>query len=321
VLANKFGDCKDHSLLLAQLLQAAGIEAKLALIRTDGEIEESLPSLDQFNHMVVYLPEYRGGQFIDCTDKDSPVEDVLPPGIAGRRALVLDEAGSGFVTISNGANGSSIESVRSMQIINDADLSIEETLRVEGHLAANLRRLLKEVQAANRAAELQKQLSAIAGAPLEVQKAEIENLDERRKPLVIKTTMVAKNSIHAAGIVAVGKLPALWERFFLTAHRVESRQTPFVLRTPLHIKSSLEFTLPRGYVAGDTSRMNQQEKTPFAEWKLAAEAASGAVRISYEVTRGAGIYKADEYASFCDSMERATAALAPNLVLQRAANE
>jgi tetratricopeptide (TPR) repeat protein len=321
VLANKFGDCKDHSLLLVQLLQAAGIEAKLALIRTDGEIEESLPSLDQFNHMLVYLPEYRGGQFIDCTDKDSPVEDVLPLGIAGRRALVLDEAASGFVTISNGTTGSSIESVRSLQIVNDADLNIEETLRVEGHLAANLRRLLKEVQAANRAAELQKQLSAIAGAPLEVQKSEIENLDERRKPLVIKTTVVAKNSFHSAGNVVVGKLPALWERLFLTAHRVESRHTPFNLRAPLQIKSSIEFKLPPGYVAADTSAMNQEEKSPFAEWKVAADAAGGAIRINYEVTRGAGSYKADEYASFCDSMERATAALAHNLVLQRAATE
>ena len=31
ILANRYGDCKDHSLLLAQLLQASGIDAHLAL--------------------------------------------------------------------------------------------------------------------------------------------------------------------------------------------------------------------------------------------------------------------------------------------------
>jgi Flp pilus assembly protein TadD len=321
VLANKFGDCKDHSLLLMQLLQASGIEAKLALIRTDGEIDESLASLDQFNHMLVYLPEYRGGQFIDCTDKDSPVEDALPPSLAGRRALVLDDAAPRLVTVSNATTGSRVECERSLRIVKDVDLSIDETVRIEGHLAANLRGLLKEVQPANRAAELQKQLGAIAGAPIEVHKVDLENLSDNRKPLVIKITSNAKNSFHTAGNVMVGKIPALWERLFLTAHRVESRQSPFVLRSPLDVKSSIEFALPPGYFAADTGAMNGEETTPFAEWKVSANTEGGALCISYEATRLAGSHKADEYSKYCDSMDRATAALARNLVLHRAGAE
>ncbi len=319
VLANRFGDCKDHSLLLTQLLQAAGIDAELALVRTDGHVVETLPSFDQFNHMLVYLPRYRGGQFIDCTDKNAPVEQLVPPGLAGRRALVLVGSEPQFITVPNTGDGNRVESNRSLRIINDADLSIEETLRLEGYLAANLRGLLSEIQPANRAAELQKQLGVSSGGPLQVQKVEIDNLDDKRSPLVIKTTLIAKSKFHSSGDVLIGQIPALWERFFLTADPVEKRQTPFVLRSPLRLTSTIEFALPEGYATADMGPMNQEQKSQFAAWKVAATAEGGVVRANYEATRQSGSYKAEEYAAYCDSMDRATAALVHNIVLHRSA--
>ena len=319
VLANKFGDCKDHSLLLTQLLQAAGNDAELALVRTDGHVVESLPSFDQFNHMLVYLPGYRGGQFIDCTDKNAAVEQLVPLGLAGRQALVLGDSDSRFVAVPNTGEGNLVESNRSLRILNDTDLSIEETLHLKGYLAANLRGLLSEIQPANCAAELQKQLGVRAGGPLQVQKVEIDNLEDKRNPLVIKTTSIAKSKFHSSGNVLIGQIPALWERFFLTADPVEKRQTPFVLRSPLHIKSTIEFALPEGYATDDMCPMNQEQQSQFAAWKVAATAEGGVVRANYEATRPSGSYKAEEYAAYCDSMDRATAALVHNIVLHRSA--
>src|SRR5207237_601886 len=56
VLRHRYGDCKDHALLLYHLLRNAGTEARLALVRTGSPVRRELPSLDQFDHMVVYLP-------------------------------------------------------------------------------------------------------------------------------------------------------------------------------------------------------------------------------------------------------------------------
>jgi hypothetical protein len=39
----------------------------------------------------------------------------------------------------------------------------------------------------------------------------------------------------------------------------------------------------------------------------------------FEATRPSGSYKAEEYAAYCDSMDRATAALVHNIVLHRSA--
>src|SRR5262249_53536299 len=71
----KYGDCKDHALLTKQLLTAVGIQAHLTLVRSSGEIATDVASLDQFDHMVVFVPATEvegvensmGGLIVDTT--------------------------------------------------------------------------------------------------------------------------------------------------------------------------------------------------------------------------------------------------------------
>src|SRR5262249_33984753 len=77
VLKTNYGDWKDHSLLLVQLLKAVGIEANMALANLDEPVDAGFPSLEQFNHVIVYLPKTR--QFIDCTDKDDDLPAISAP--------------------------------------------------------------------------------------------------------------------------------------------------------------------------------------------------------------------------------------------------
>ena len=88
VLRHRYGDCKDHALLLYQLLRNFGVEAQLALVRTGSPIRRELPSLDQFDHMVVYLPA--SGSFVDTTNKSADLSRGVTPAIAGKDALGLD---------------------------------------------------------------------------------------------------------------------------------------------------------------------------------------------------------------------------------------
>ncbi len=57
-LKRGYGDCKDKSVLLVALLRAAGIDARVALLRTGpGEdVLPELPGLSGFDHAIVYLP-------------------------------------------------------------------------------------------------------------------------------------------------------------------------------------------------------------------------------------------------------------------------
>lgn len=58
VLARRFGDCKDKSILLCALLRALGIEAYPALVNTTqrGHVADWGPSPHAFNHVIVAIP-------------------------------------------------------------------------------------------------------------------------------------------------------------------------------------------------------------------------------------------------------------------------
>jgi hypothetical protein len=106
VLQRGWGDCKDKSLLLKQLLAAAGVPAHLVLIRAgrSGEIDTGFPWPSSFNHAIVAIPEQACGAIKDdpiadgylFVDPTLPLGGVswLPPSCQGRPALVI-RGGSG----------------------------------------------------------------------------------------------------------------------------------------------------------------------------------------------------------------------------------
>ncbi|WP_437917729.1 DUF3857 domain-containing protein [Sphingobacterium sp. LRF_L2] len=69
VFAQRYGDCKDKSVLLATMLKSRGIAANLVLANTMEEykLEEYLPAPSAFNHMVVHATIDERGQYIDPT--------------------------------------------------------------------------------------------------------------------------------------------------------------------------------------------------------------------------------------------------------------
>jgi len=85
---SSFGDCKDKALLLSKLLTATGIDARVALLATrDGiPFDDTMPSLDLFDHAIVYLPER--DVWIDATS-DWSAAGELPWMDQDRPALVV----------------------------------------------------------------------------------------------------------------------------------------------------------------------------------------------------------------------------------------
>ncbi len=57
ILKNKYGDCKDHMVLMTALLQAKGIESEPALINLDTNYKLAGLPVPFFNHVIVHIPE------------------------------------------------------------------------------------------------------------------------------------------------------------------------------------------------------------------------------------------------------------------------
>lgn len=89
----RYGDCKDHTTLLAALLSAKGIKSSPVLVNADLRYwRPGVPAIPGvFNHAILHLPEF--GTYLDSTAGLAPFGS-LPVTLLGKPALVID-GGSG----------------------------------------------------------------------------------------------------------------------------------------------------------------------------------------------------------------------------------
>jgi tetratricopeptide (TPR) repeat protein len=300
IVRNHYGDCKDHSLLLQQMLEASGIPARLALVKTEGKVRKELPSLDQFNHMVVYLPSFQNGFFIDCTDKGSDLAQSVPLGLAGKEALILDAAHPRFVVIPAYPDGSStLNSHREVWITNGTDVVVHEVLSLKGCNGSALRTYFKELQPAARRNYVDLQLNRRSA---ETTGFKLENLEDTQAPLILDLDYVLKRQFHLAGNQLVGKLPDVWEQIYASADPVEHRVTPFELSFPMDMESIITLATPAGYQLPALEDFHQNVQLAFATSQSNAQKDGPGLKIDYRLQRRAGMFAATEYNPYRENM-------------------
>lgn len=312
ILKSRFGDCKDHALALKRLLEAAGVPARLALVRADGPIRPALPSLDQFDHMIVWVPGIGAGTFVDVTDKGAP-PGAPPPGLGGKQALVLEGDRSRLVDVPPETNGR-IASERTVTL-GEGELEVHEKVRFEGPPAAAMRSFLAGMDPVDRAERLQGFLSP-DGAGLRVTSVRLDALEEVEKPLALELRYLVRGARRKGGGELSLPLPAVWERRYLGAEPVARRESPFRL-TALEVRSVVELAPPEGHLV-EPPPASPAGKGVFSRWERVARANGPRVRIESTLARPAGRYPAPRWAEYRDEMERALSTVEPTLSLRPA---
>jgi hypothetical protein len=164
VLANGYGDCKDHTVLLATLLKAKGIDSDIVAINLgNGYTVPAVPSLAAFNHVINWLPEFK--TYVDSTigvapfgsldfsEYGKPVVHAVTTGNALRQTAIV-QPGRAFERITTTA-----------RLDEDGDVSGETTNLGRGPFGVGLRIYGEQIEAegsAKAAADILR-LSAIDG--------------------------------------------------------------------------------------------------------------------------------------------------------------
>ncbi len=318
VIKNKYGDCKDHAALLVELLAARQIPAHLVLANLDDIIDADLAALEQFNHVLVYVPGFRGGKFFDCTDKNSDLASLeVPLDLGDSRVLVLDREPHLRMLADYPTNSSRLHSDRTIIMEGNTDATVEEVVNVTGYHAALLREDFKDIPAARRAAMLQQELTPYGGA-VQVTKFEIEHLHEREKPLVLKATYLVRNNFKPVDGKLVGQLPALWERMYLGSPAVPDRRTPFTQEYPLIFTSDVKMKSPPGYTIQTSDSAPSAGQNDLITWNLKVNSAEPDFSMTYELRLRSGHFSAAQYAPYQEEMERAIVALSQSVSLNPA---
>ena len=315
ILRDKSGDSKDHALLLAQLLESASIPARLALVSSDATVRQGLPSLDQFDHMIVFIPAGESGAFIDCTGKTGDVRKSPPPGLATGRALILDPDRPRLVTIPDlPAGASSVGVKRDISFTNETDADIRESVTFDGASAQSLRASLLSVEAVQRnAAVHQTILREVPGAVLT--EVRIDALDDPQRPLKIETRYLLRGRFNQAGGQLTGRLPCSWERLFLRADPMEKRASPFRLAVPLQIESRTTLTPPTGHLC--TATALRPIENAFDHATATSRIDANKLVIEARITRRNGQFPAAQYRALADAANASIGIIEQNIVLQK----
>jgi len=236
-LSARQGDSLAHAAVLDALLDAAGINSSLALLCAGGLFHEGIPSVDQFNRMLVFVPGMPQ-QFVDCYQKERDPIGALPAHLAARRALVLDVKEPKVLDIPSMPAVATVDLKRRVQLGNDGEISIEEDAQISGAMPAIL---------AERIGWTQGSVGSAKGYLTSAKGVNVKTFDIAAGKATGATQIRVSAQYRHRGTGAL-RIPALIETLVLDLGSTSERRGPAWLGSPLVLNGRLEVSDASGPV-------------------------------------------------------------------------
>jgi hypothetical protein len=233
ILGRRYGDCKDHSILLMSLLTAIDIPSVPVLIETrdEGATDPNFPSW-QFNHMIVQArPPGSPALWLDAPSRETPFGG-LPYDDEGVNVLVIEPDGSSHIELTPACDAPDNEYDHQLAATVGVDGSVgyHADFRFTGHPAEHLRWLYRD-ESATRQKEFLKGLFTEEFVNATISNVSIEHLDSLGLPFVVHLDLAASGIATMQGDLMMVPLDPLrhGSTDWLTR---EKRQQPILLPYP-----------------------------------------------------------------------------------------
>ena len=308
IIENKYGDCKDLSLLTNRLLDAVGISSRLALVHTGQYLIEELPSLDQFDHMILYLPDYEGGRFVDCTSRHASLSLVAPIGLGDREMLVIDPEKPRIIKSGQHQVGANvINSDKTIKVV-DRDLSVVETLELKGVPATYFRYYLGSLTSEDLLSSFQSLITSTTGSDAQIQDVSHSLNPDSNNPLTVTLHYLIPGSVRSgSGELKISEMPHIWERYYLNVPFVKDRVTPFTIEYPFRMSSTVSLELPATASVEEKDLEKVEFENEFHRFSFESSLAEGAkhYRQAVQVDLGEKHFSASLFQDFQKSSQKA----------------
>jgi Domain of Unknown Function with PDB structure (DUF3857)/Transglutaminase-like superfamily len=163
ILENRYGDCKDHVVLLEALLKAKGIASVPVLINLTNRYrlpEAATPAA--FNHVLTYLPEF--DLYVDSTAGVTPFGTLLANEY-GKPVAVAADTGAGLKTLPLVAADENEETLQTTaELMTDGTLKGRSKTTASGPLSVTLRLAAAGIEAGGRQQMAATQLRKLGSA-------------------------------------------------------------------------------------------------------------------------------------------------------------
>ncbi len=308
-IRDRYGDCKDHSVLLYSMLRAVGIEATLALVNLNQQVTPTLPNTDQFDHMIVSIPYENGRLYVDATDKDLRLGQLPPRSMAGNYALELGGAPAlkQIPDYASDLTGLGVERV--VEARSDEHIDVTETARFKGYQAAELRGQLRGIENSEMQSSLQRWIAS-RYPDAELTEYFVENVFEAGYDLIVEIRYTLP--IEADGSFDV---PGFLEAYYLEFDRMADRRFPFEHGFPLRVSAVTSVKVPSGHRIDEASRKPDAGESKFGNWRREISKNDGSLEIRFDYVASDSRFEAEDYRDFAEFQRKAVDAIEQPLVL------
>lgn len=305
---NRYGDCKDQTVLLHQLLAAVGIESHPLLISTSQDLVREMPSMDQFNHMILYVPKLEK-PFVDPVDTNFDINYGPPSGLGGRSGLLVKATDSEILELPGYpfALGTPVAKIEANfgEDLDGGGFTVMETLELNGYYAMWMRNRFLDLDKDRYNSEIKDYVSRYLPNNAKFKSVGLFNLNAIKQPLLIKVEYaLGEDALTATGV----EIRPLWEQYYLDLKPQSERVNPYRLSYPFTLSSSvvvdpkhfsLQFVHPE-YLAPALLQSERQTD--------AAEGEDGRLKTTVRIGWPSLVIEREQYDGFYSSIEKSNQA-------------
>ncbi|MFT7619922.1 MAG: tetratricopeptide (TPR) repeat protein [Planctomycetota bacterium] len=318
VLKSKLSDCKGHSIALYHLMNSIGLTCELALIHSASPAWDETPTRLQFNHMINYLPDFMGGRFVDCVQKHFAATELVPEGLAQKKALIIGPDTQGLTELpAEDPNVVDLQVCRRVHCEENGTLSIHETLELCGISAAYFRSWLEQRNEHERH-DLMKETLRSQNSHAELEGVEFGNVDDINKSLIVTLDFKIKNVLQSFDEKLVGNLVTIWEPTYVRTRQVSRRHSPVQLKSPFNLDCETTVTWPGGFVVETDLAESPTIDDRFFSLTCASTHTEKSLTFRHVLSQRIGIFPAEEYGSLLAAQETFLEAITPKVILTKA---
>ena len=292
-LRDRYGDCKDHSVLLYSMLNAVDIPAQLALVNINQQVLPGMPNIDQFDHMIVSVRLQGERLFIDATDKDMLLGRTPPRYMAGNYALVLQENSELLPIPEFTVGDSTLQVEREIERTPGNELRVTEVGVFSGYQAADLRGQLREVETSEILSTMQRWVADRYSDAI-VDDAFVDNVFEADNELVVE--LQYRLPIDED----LFRLPGFFEATFLDYDRLPDRRFGFELPAPFSVSTVTTVRQPSAAKLKVASAKADADESRFGSWRRKVDSSDETLVLRLEYTSGHAEFTPEEYGEFTE---------------------
>lgn len=245
VLEKQTGSSGEINILLLHLLREAGLSVDPVLISTreNGKVSSVIPTIEQFNHIILRLQVNRQTFLLDALH-DRPEFGVLPKNDLNQKGYQLSPGEGEWIALSNPGNTLNRTTYTRFNLSPEGELTGEISVINKGYRAALERERLQDFDDPSNGYFQQYVLLGLG--EYQMSDPTIQDQDKTDTPLVLECALVTKAFTEVAGELMFIRPVMAWPILENPFPQME-RMTPVDLTFPLQEAYMLGLILPEGY--------------------------------------------------------------------------